>query len=66
MKKGVRLKFLSDPANRGMHLVIVAGKVFRARNGNQAKRVLQKIRQEYPKQKVTLTYIPKADTLILL
>lgn len=65
MKALSHLKVLSNPANRGKHLILVAGKVFRARTGRQAKRILNRIHKEYPHQKITLAYIPKEDTLIL-
>lgn len=65
MEAGINLKLLSDPANRGKHLICVAGKVFKARNAREARKILDRIELKYPKQKVTLAYVPKSDTLIL-
>lgn len=65
MKTNIPLKQMSDPVNQGKHLIFVGRKVFRARTGPQALRLLQRIRKKYPHQKISLTYIPKADALIL-
>ena len=59
------LRLLNNPANRGRHLILVAGKVFRAKDGRQALRILKYVHETFPKKKVTLTYIPKSDSLIL-
>jgi hypothetical protein len=66
MRKKIIFKFLSDPSNRGRHLIFVAGKVFKAKTGREARQILAQIHKEYPRKKITLTYVPKADTLILL
>lgn len=65
MENSILLKLLSRPANRGKHLICVGGKVFTARTGTQALKILERVHQKYPKEKVTLAYAPKADTLIL-
>ncbi|MBI4358153.1 MAG: hypothetical protein HY584_02540 [Candidatus Omnitrophica bacterium] len=59
------LKLLGDSANRGKHLICVAGKVFKARNGREAKRILNRVHKEFPHQKITLAYVPKEDSLVL-
>lgn len=66
MAKSFALKLLNNPANRGKHLICVGGRIFKARNGREAKQILERVRERYPKQKVTLAYVPKSDTLILL
>ena len=66
MKTTMNIKALNDPMNRGKHLICVAGRIFKARNGKEAKRILSRIHKEYPHQKITLAYVPKDDTLILL
>ena len=58
-------KFLSKPSNRGRHIIWVAGKVFTAQNGKQAVKILTRIHRQFPRKKVTLTYIPDSDALIL-
>ena len=65
MKSNIPLKQMSDPANQGKHLIFVGRKVFRARTGSGAKRMLQQIRKKYPHRRIALTYVPKADALIL-
>lgn len=65
MKNRILLKFLSHPRNRGKHLIFVGGRVFTARTGTQALKILDQVHEKYPKKKVTLAYSPKADTLIL-
>lgn len=65
MKSAIDLRLLSKPRNRGKHLICVGGRVFKAKNGQEAKKVLNRIHREYPHQKITLAYIPKEDTLIL-
>ncbi len=59
------LKIMSNPKYRGMHLVMIADKVFAARTGPQAVRIFDKVTRKYSGQIPTITYIPKADTLIL-
>ena len=63
MKTNHIRKLLSNPAYRGRHLIVVGGKVFTATNGKQALKILEKIHEEYPRQKISLAYVPKADTL---
>lgn len=65
MKTGLNLRLLGDPTNRGKHLICVGSRVFKASNGKEAKRILNRIHRDYPHQKITLAYVPKEDTLIL-
>jgi hypothetical protein len=65
MKNRMLLRLLSHPANRGKHLICVGEKVFTARTGDQALKILNRVHEKYPKKKVTLAYAPKADALIL-
>ncbi len=59
------VQIMSDPQYKGRHLVIIKDQVFSAKSARQAKKMLQKLEQEYPHERPTLTYIPKGDTLIL-
>ena len=59
------INIMSNPLYRGKHLIVVAGRVFTARTGEGASKILEKIRREYPKETPEITYIPDADTLIL-
>lgn len=61
----VMLKVMSDPKYRGKHLVMIAGKIFAARTGKEAARFFDRLTKRYKGQIPTITYVPKADTLIL-
>lgn len=56
---------MNNPRNRGYHLIVVAGKLFKARTGEGASKILNEVRKKYPKEIPEITYIPDADTLIL-
>lgn len=56
---------LDNPSYRGYHVVVVAGKVFKARTGERASQLLAEAQKKYPKEIPAVTYIPDADTLIL-
>lgn len=68
MKKGAKkltmINIISDPKYKGNHLIVVAGKVFTAKTGEGASKILEKIRREYPKETPEITYIPKADEAV--
>ena len=64
-QKPTMINVMSDPRYRGKHVIVVAGKVFTARTGNKASKILEEIRHKYPKEIPEITYIPDADTLIL-
>lgn len=57
---------LSDPKYKGKHVVIVEGQIFTANTGDGARRILEHARKEYPHTVPAVTYIPDADTLILV
>ena len=56
---------LNNPHYRGYHVIVIAGKVFKARTGEGASKILDDVRQKYPGEIPEITYIPDADTLIL-
>lgn len=58
-------KVINNPRYRGYHVIVVAGKVFKARTGERASDILDDVRLKYPKEIPAITYIPDADTLIL-
>lgn len=58
-------KVMNDPKYRGYHVIVTAGKVFKARTGERASQLLTEARKKYPKEIPAITYIPDADTLIL-
>lgn len=65
MKKVTMELVLNDPHYRGYHVIVVAGKVFKAKTGERASEILDEVQQKYPKEIPEITYIPDADTLIL-
>lgn len=56
---------LNDPVYRGYHVIVVAGKVLKAKTGERASQLLAEAQKKYPKEIPAVTYIPDADTLIL-
>lgn len=58
-------KVMNDPKYRGYHVVVVAGKVFKARTGEGTSKILDEVYRKYPKEVPEITYIPDVDTLIL-
>jgi hypothetical protein len=63
MKKIVDSKTLlkrvySNPRYRGKHIVIIGGKIFVAKTGLAASKILEELLKKYPRSKPTLTYIP--------
>lgn len=59
------INIMSDPKYKGKHVVVIKGKVFTAKTGSQANKLLDKLEKQYPKETPVITYIPKEDTLIL-
>jgi len=64
-KKITMQAILNDSRYRGYHVVVVAGKVFKAKTGERASEILKEVRQKYPQEIPAVTYIPDVDTLIL-
>ncbi len=58
-------KVMSNPRYRGKHLIMIAGKTFIAKNGKEAVKIFDKVAKKYSHHTPTITYVPKADTLIL-
>ena len=56
---------MNDPRNRGYHVIVSAGKLFKAKTGEGASKILDEVRKQNPKEIPAITYIPDADTLIL-
>ena len=59
-------KIYSDPQYKGKHIIIIGGKIFAAKTGSASSKMLEELVKKYPRSTPMLTYIPKADTLILL
>jgi len=56
---------MNDPRNRGYHVVVVGGQLFRAKTGEGASKILDEVRKKYPGEVPAITYLPKTDSLIL-
>lgn len=65
MKKITMQEVITNPRYKGKHIVVVAGKVFTAKTGEKASKILEEARRKYPKETPAITYLPDADTLIL-
>lgn len=65
MGKLTMTKVMSNPSYKGKHVIFVAGKVYTAKTGSEANKILDLLEKKYPKETPAITYIPKADTLIL-
>lgn len=64
-KKITMEKVMDDPRYRGYHLIVVAGKVFKAKTGQGASKILKQVHEDYPGKIPAITYIPDVDSLIL-
>lgn len=56
---------VNDPKNKGYHLIVVAGKLFKAKTGEGALKILSETDKKFPKATPEITYIPKSQSLIL-
>lgn len=54
---------LENPAYKGKHIILVAGKIFTARTGTEAIKILEKARKEHPKAIPQVAYSPKGSSL---
>lgn len=60
------MKRLSQPRYRGKHIVVLGDRIFTSKTGREASILLDKLTERHPGQSVTVSYIPKADALILI
>ena len=58
-------KVLENPKFQGKHIIMIAGRIFSARSGKEAIKIFNRVTAQYPHAKPTVTYIPKAESLIL-
>ena len=50
---------------RGKHVILVAGKVYTAKTGEGAARILKNLEETHPNITPEVAYLPKARSLIL-
>lgn len=65
-EKNLLVKIYQNPRYKGKHIIIIKDRVHVAKTGREASSVLAKLLKRYPKSTPTITYIPKADALILI
>lgn len=50
---------------QGKNVIVVGNKIYSAVSGEEARKMLKKVRKLYPNKTPLVTYIPSADALIL-
>jgi len=59
------IKIMSDPKYQGKHVILIADQIYTAKTGKEANKIVDRLEKKFPKEIPAMTYIPKADTLIL-
>ena len=67
MKKQQKLINLvySNSKYFGKHVILLGGKIYAAKTGSGASKMLEKLMKKHPAETPIITYVPKADALIL-
>lgn len=65
-QKNIPSEIFSNPAYFGKHIVVLDNAVHVAITGDEAVRILEELRKQYPDKKPIIAYIPKDETLILM
>lgn len=60
------VKIYQNPRYKGKHIVIIENQIYIAKTGKEVSAMLPKLIKKYPHSTPTITYIPKADALILI
>lgn len=63
--KNLISKIYRDPNFKGKHIIIIGGKIYFIKTGKAKSELLNKLLKKYPEETPIITYIPKADSLIL-
>lgn len=58
-------KIFQNPRYRGKHIILAAGKVYTAKTGGEATKILRKLEKTHPDVTPEVAYLPKARSLIL-
>jgi len=64
-KKVTMMDVFGNPRYRGKHVILVGGKIFTAKTGEGASKILESARRKYPKSTPEIVYLPKAMSLTL-
>lgn len=54
-----------NPRYRGKHVILVAGRLYTAKTGEGAARILKNLEETHPNVTPEVAYLPKARSLIL-
>ncbi len=54
-----------NPRYRGRHVILAAGRVYTAKTGEVAAKILKKLERTHPRAIPEVAYLPKARSLIL-
>lgn len=70
MKQGAKTitmtEVFNNPRFQGKHVILAAGKVYTAKTGEDAAKILKRIRKQLPDITPEVTFLPKAHSLTLL
>jgi len=58
-------KIYNNPRLAGKHVIIMGDKTYTAKSGRGKTELLRRLIRQHPKITPLITFIPKADTLIL-
>lgn len=58
-------KVFGNPRYRGKHVILAAGKIYTAKTGEGAAKILKDLRKNNPNVTPEVAYLPKAHSLIL-
>ncbi|PIS17748.1 hypothetical protein COW38_03615 [Candidatus Collierbacteria bacterium CG17_big_fil_post_rev_8_21_14_2_50_45_7] len=59
------MNIFKNPAYRGKHVILAAGKIYTAKTGKGASAILKKLEQTHPRLTPEIAYLPKSRSLIL-
>lgn len=65
IKKISMMDVFKNPKYRGQHIVLAGNKIFTAKTGEGASKILIDVRKKYPNLTPEIAYLPKATSLIL-
>jgi hypothetical protein len=64
-KNKVLHKLYNNPQYAGKHVITLGEKVFEATSSVERKKLLQRLKREYPHKRPLIMYIPAEESLIL-
>ncbi len=65
MKKVSMPDVFNNPRYRGKHVILASGKIYTAKTGEGAAKILKKLEETHPNVTPEVAYLPKARSLIL-